>query len=542
MTGTLCADRRRAIRKAVDKSLNLSRSLTYSNLSATMERFSLDNMNATDTSLAQLSGLSNYLDMTDSSHLQNEKDESQMKMIQTLQSEIKLLRSELEKTSGSSSKVILKKERKSMPISLDQHSESEAWSEPDRDVSQARIGLEDIIPTKIKFNQHSSTSDSDTATQNMKLSIKKTDLTEKIENLEKEIVQCNLKLKDESIRYENLQKSTAAELDNYRRFNDMLEEEIEQLKNVIRELQDYNGRVTMSRDEAKIDLRVATVKLETLRTDFEDLEDRHKVEIDNILTNEHDRFENMKKELKEKHNEILKNKEMEFENRIKENWINRDLYNEKLVELCDIKDRLDEANANLINNSTLQKNLLKQIKDSEMAVMAMQKKMDESTLQISKAVLERSKALNEKAKLEDDVQLITNNFNQIKIEQASLQAQVIRLQDLNATLQNRVLNEEKITYSNKNNGLQSGYVSEDMPVESSTDIDSKVCVRLENSSPDLGIESGGDARNEKVELSPSMRNLITDTDAESEYIFLRCSFNLNFILTYNKALNYSCYI
>lgn len=538
----MCADRRRAIRKAVDKSLNLSRSLTYSNLSATMGGFPLDNMNATDTSLAQLSGLSNYLDMTESSNLHNEKDESQMQMIESLQSEIKLLRSELEKTSGSSSKVILKKERKSMPISLDPHSESEAWSEPDRDVSQARIGLEDIIPTKLKFNQHSSTSDSDTATQNMKMSIKKTDLTEKIENLEKEIVQCNLKLKDESIRYENLQKSTAAELDNYRRFNDMIEEEIVKLTNTIKELHEYNDRISMSRDEAKIDLRVATVKLETLRSDYSDLEDRHKVEIDNILTNEHDRFENMKKELKEKHNEILKNKETEFENRIKENWINRDLYNEKLVELCDIKDRLNEANTNLINNSTLQKNLLKQIKDSEMAVVAMQKKMDESTLQISKAVLERSKALNEKAKLEDDIQLIRKNFNQIKIEQVSLQTQIIRLQDMNATLKYRLLNEEKAIFSNKNNGLQSGYVSEDMPVELSTEIDDKVCVRLENSSPDLGIESGGDARNVNVELSPSMRNLITDTDAESEYIFSKYSFNLNFILTNSKALNYSCYI
>lgn len=144
--GTLGHDRRRAMRRAIDSSLDLSQSLL--NMSVNDDRFSMTL--AADSSLL----------LADKENKENASPQPAQKhqMLDYLRARVRKLEAELNdsvsvarlslgaETSRNSSAnySAIKREARTKIAKAEHNSESDAsWSEPDRQVSQARIGLED---------------------------------------------------------------------------------------------------------------------------------------------------------------------------------------------------------------------------------------------------------------------------------------------------------------------------------------------------------------------------------------------------------------
>lgn len=136
-------DRRKVMRKAVDKSLDLSRSLnpTMSTSFSMTSNFSLNEISFAH--LTNLTGLFESSKMCKTS----ESHDDDLKVEDAAQKERRDLDFKPKKQGG---------HRKS--LELENQSESEAWSEPDRMVSIARIGLEEpsSLKTPVKSNDHDS--------------------------------------------------------------------------------------------------------------------------------------------------------------------------------------------------------------------------------------------------------------------------------------------------------------------------------------------------------------------------------------------------
>lgn len=190
--GVLANDRRKAMRRAVDSSLNLSNSLH--NMSVTAGCDGRVSMLLNDTAVlgqiqAQLAvAAANAAGTASGDHeqsmqLMEENKENaapkseaqhQQQLIDSLRTEVRILKAELERSFGcsrtaanespvaiaaassastpnNSAKRNSKASTAAVNIKLERHSESDAcWSEPDRQVSQARIGLDDTATTALR--------------------------------------------------------------------------------------------------------------------------------------------------------------------------------------------------------------------------------------------------------------------------------------------------------------------------------------------------------------------------------------------------------
>ncbi|XP_049285600.1 centrosomin isoform X3 [Anopheles funestus] len=558
LIGSLSTDSRKAIRNAVDRSLDLSRSL---NMSISVTGLSLIGNN----SLAQLSCLSGYLDhsigvvggepgQSGSDDVDEYDKENRMtnikgqtiasqhnssgtfvgginqtkQMIETLRAENKALRGELmehQQQQQQRPRRRESKERKSLPIG-EIYSDSETWSEPDRGVSKARIGLEDSNALKQKNSstggpvatintsasgalELSSTSDNEpfaltgvTGTGSFSAQQRKSfsaveikqlqdtvaslnrDLQDKngtILNIQSQLVDLDSALQRERIRLANAQ----SEANGSRQQSEQWEREAKEsrekaeraaerlvvLESDIRQRDALIEKLRKEREQAAVDLRVAVMKLETMHTEYGELQQRHRRELDAILAKEQQQLDELRQSLTESFRNELQLKQQSFDTALAQNYISKNIHQEKVRELNELHYRLEDAHNDLSTMAQAEETLRKQVADCERNVLAMKKSLDEATLQASKAAVERTKALNEKRQLESELGLVRDELTQLKVEK----------NELNEQLQAIVRAKQSTRSPRTQDG---GHLS-----TSGTDEEPIVRRQLENSSPDLGIES-----------------------------------------------------
>uniref|UniRef100_A0A182P736 Centrosomin N-terminal motif 1 domain-containing protein n=1 Tax=Anopheles epiroticus TaxID=199890 RepID=A0A182P736_9DIPT len=573
LVGSLSTDSRKAIRNAVDRSLDLSRSL---NMSISVTGLSIVGNN----SLAQLSCLSGYLDQSIVDHVvadhsvsedveEYDKENRQAnvkaghstftysgmnqtkQMIESLRAENKALRGELMEQQQQQHQQRTRrresKERKSVPI--EPISDSEAWSEPDRGVSLARIGLEDSTALRQKNTsagpaaslntsasgalELSSTSDNEPTfaglssqrksvaaaeikqLQDMIASLNK-DLQDKngtLLSVQSQLVDLDSELQRERIRLANAQTEANGmrqQSDRWEREANESKEKAEQaaerlavLESDIQQRDAQIEKLRKEREQAAVDLRVAVMKLETMQTEYSELQQRHRRELDAVLAKEQLQLEELRQSLTESFRNELQLKQQSFDTALAQNYISKNIHQEKVRELNELHYRLEDAHNDISTMAQAEEQLRKQLADCERNVLAMKKSLDEATLQASKAAVERTKALNEKRQLESELGYVQDELEQLKVEK----------NELNEQLQTIVLAQQQTRSSPRASGSGGRGRSDGNQSTSGTDeeIASGVRRQLENSSPDLGIESDP-GRLSNVELkfatSPQQRPLL----------------------------------
>uniref|UniRef100_A0A182K0M0 Centrosomin N-terminal motif 1 domain-containing protein n=1 Tax=Anopheles christyi TaxID=43041 RepID=A0A182K0M0_9DIPT len=593
LVGSLSTDSRKAIRNAVDRSLDLSRSL---NMSISVTGLSLIGNN----SLAQLSCLSGYLDQSIVDHVvgadhsaSEDADEydkenrvanvkgqtihsgpnaalfagmNQTKqMIETLRAENKALRGELMEQQQQQHQQQQRtrrresKERKSIPI--EPISDSEAWSEPDRCVSLARIGLEESTALLRQKNvlaggpaaslnaptssalELCSTSDNEpglAATTNLITSQRKSATAAEMKQLQEMVASLNKDLQDktgtllsvqgqlvdldselqrERMRLnkaqteatENRQLSERWERDatEYREKAELAAERLAVLESDIRQRDAHIEKLRKEREQAAVDLRVAVMKLETMQTDYSELQQRHKHELDALLAKEQQQLAELRHSLTESFRNELQLKQQSFDTALAQNYISKNIHQEKVRELNELHYRLEDAHNDISTMAQAEEQLRSQLADCERNVHAMKKSLDEATLQASKAAIERTKALNEKRQLESQLGYVQDELEQLKVEKNALNEQlqtIIRTQPTSRS--------PRASGGSGDIGSVGGGRLDGNHSTSGTDEEMAAGVvrrQLENSSPDLGIESDP-GRLSNVELkfatSPQQRPLL----------------------------------
>lgn len=484
--GYLAADRRKAMRKAIDKSLDLSRNLN--NMSLSLAGFSYS-----DT-LPQISlFLENSMD--DGEEMQIPRN--QAKIIEDLKAEVTALKDELEKKEV---------RKKIIPLQMDPQSESEAWSEPDRNVSLARIGLVDSFSKK-NFNNKSQ-SESTTDDDELNNSINKSQTKEKIATLENLIrerdnkmleAQCALVDSDNQIQLEKIKcAEKTKELNDLKKTFEKIDEQLLRTREEFSEKCREYDQMKVDRDNLMIQSKVLDGKFLRLQKDAEDLNARTVREIEFTKTNESAKFEKKLKELSEKFDSDLKSKDREIKEDISKNWISRAVYEKQYDELYLIQNRLGDYEhqiQQLTENSEEMKNHLTNYEKNS---RILNKRLDDEILQSSKLVLERTKALNEKTVMETELKEIQSRLDLLMVEKTELYSKIGKFENL----------------------------SKSRSIDETTRISNNVRERLENSSPDLGIESDA-ARSSGIEnqrplqktleLTLSMSNLLSEMDAEGKH-------------------------
>ncbi|XP_021706314.1 centrosomin isoform X3 [Aedes aegypti] len=508
-SGTLSIARRKAIRKAVDRSLDLSRSL---NMSISVTRFSLP-----ENSFVNLSSLTGFLNGTEQSLLLEEEANkenigSAEKVIATLKAENRELRGQLENR-GSAKKNHSEARRKLIPLMPEPVSDSEAWSEPDRDVSLARIGLEERssltnsggkgkpIPRAhgTVLQEFSSTSENEGNVNHLKkqgAEVKQ--LQEAVQEKDSKILEIQTRMVDldNKLQEERMKASrTQVELENTRHVNQRLEKEkneqtkrLEELNREIQQKDELIEKLKKDRDQAFVDLRVALMKHDSLKAEYQDCQQKHKIQIDSLLAQERQRLEELRQDLTESFNNQLKAKQASFDASLEERYISKNIYLEKVKELEEVHIRLEDAHLNLMNMTEIEGKMKQQVTEAEQSVQKMRKALDDATLQTSKAALERTKAMNEKRLLEDELQHVKQDLEAVKAEKNELNARLVEVQTRLQQVQ-RSPAQRLNSSSGAECSTASGYASEEFLSVANRHPKLEHGLRVENSSPDLGIES-----------------------------------------------------
>lgn len=573
MLGVLGQDRRKAMRRAVDKSLDLSKSLNNMSLSVS-GRLSLNETSFID----RLSSLSDMLNVSAGENKENQHRNSvmdvkesgngstnQSAVIETLRAEVQFLKTELEKTGSS---MPSKKERKSFPssvstLAVDPNSESEAWSEPDRKVSHARIGLDDVSVRGVsisrspkKYNITDTASNTSTASEgagsgtgklcrknsSLKYQERIAEVELKLSERDNEILkqQCRLVESDNRLKTERLKLiGVSKELNDYKDLSAMLKLEISAFKEKIIaenteleairiDLADKDAaieKLTSERDASAVDLRVATMKLAALQTELIDMQRHHSDEIDTIMAQHSEGLENVKRRMTEKHRAELDT-----------DWVARAQHEDVCHKLETFGRRMAESQALVDFMKENEAELSAQIIEGEKTVRMLKKQLDDAAMQNSMVVLERTKVISEKLNMEKHNTDLQRQLDAIVTERAELNGRIAQLAKSNATLQNRLVSNDTTQYqlarsaSHGNarytvlpqlrmaENSSGGYTSDDIKQ------------RLENSSPDLGIESdagrtsasdAGRGRGEgraasQTDLAASMNNIFIEDEEESK--------------------------
>ncbi|XP_058061488.1 centrosomin isoform X2 [Anopheles bellator] len=557
LVSSLSTDRRKAIRKAVDRSLDLSRSL---NMSISVTGFSLPG-----NSLAQLTCLSGYLQSSlaeaefvveDQDGYDNEKEnlvenpilKSQYSnqtrnVIESLKAENKALRGELleqQQQLQQRTKRRESKERKS--VTVDPISDSEAWSEPDRGVSLARIGLEDRSTLGQKLSppgtlntstsaapgaimELSSTSDNELTAAGITNAVgRKTNSVATVAELKQlqetvtvlnaalshrdstllevqsRVVDLDNKLKEERLRFANLESDVhGSRLKTVRLEQEVKEskeqvetatEKLQLLENDIRQKDELIVKLRREREQAFVDLRVAVMKLDTMRCDYEELQLRHKAELEQMLAREQKQLDELRTNLNNAFRDELDHKQRSFDAALENNYISKNIHQEKLRELDELHFRLEDAHNDLSSMAQAEERAREQLASCERTVATMKKNLDDATLQASKAAIERTKALAEKRQLESDLGRVHRDLEQLKTEKNALNEQLATLQTVTTAMDTSTtavgLGHAEASGSNIENVLQEACFSTSATEDEEATVGRR---QLENSSPDLGIES-----------------------------------------------------
>ncbi|XP_017016919.1 centrosomin isoform X2 [Drosophila kikkawai] len=516
--GVLAADRRHAMRKAVDRSLDLSKSLNMT--------LNITGASLADQSLAQLCNLSEILytegdvsHKTYNSHEQIHAASSMTPTMENLKAENKALKRELEKRRSTDGQQMPRKERRSLPLptqQLDNQSESEAWSEPDRKVSLARIGLEETSHSlAAPSEQPASESESEGRACSMRQERNRN--SERIAQLEEQIaqkdervlnVQCQLVELDNRYKQEQLRcLEIGQQLEQLRAINEALtadlqaigsheEERMLELQRLLEHKNQQIDQLKLAQSTLTADAQITEMELQAAQQQIQEIEQRHAESVDLMQS----QLEQHKQEALMQ----LEEHERLHKEALERDWVALTTYQEQAQQLLELQRSLDYHQEN-------EKELKQTLVENELATRALKKQLDESTLQASKAVMERTKAYNDKLQLEKRSEELKMQLEALKEEQRKLMQQ------------------QQQKRANSSDVSQSGYTSEEVAVPmgppaghgqavSSASNPATAAVlaqRVNNSSPDLGIESDA-GRISSVELSNAQRAMLKTVELSGE--------------------------
>lgn len=546
----LAQDRHRAMRKAVDRSLDLSRTL---NMSAP-GRFSL-----AEESLLHISSISDIFNDSYFDRILNEEDKENIRgnkkessLVENLRAEVKSLKSELERINAETGNSdenganggAEPKNRSIRNISqaIEQNSESEAWSEPDRKVSHERIGLDDSV----KLNKHvrspsskykgtSSGSDENNDSRSTRKNSGR--LQEKLTELETQV-----SMKDEEIS-ELQDKALAAEtrlskamikctsledeLINVRRAYATIEGSLSDLKTRYKQLQNDFDRQAIETDKMVSERDSMAEELGKLREELMQQNEEHAIQIDTMISQETVKLELLRQQLTDKYQTALDEQTKKHEQTLATDWVSRVTFEEKVHHLEELEKRLGDSESLLQLMRDNENEIKSQLLEKEKVIRALKRNVDEVTLQTSKAVLERTKFMNEREQFEQLSRELQDKCDNLAVEKSELHSKLAELAHNNAQLHNKmVMNETQFQLtrsasqgnarysliaspkgcSNSSGGEQSGYTSDE------------VKQRLENSSPDLGIDSDGTGRSSGTDANSTNSSVFKlDRSSKSDF-------------------------
>lgn len=552
--GVLAQDRHKAMRKAVDRSLDLSRSLNNMSISAgPTGRFSMN-----DQSLLQLSSLTeilndSYFDASIRERVSlgvSPPTTPHTSIIDALRAEVQTLKTKLEKVNADTSNTALmegtvRRDRSSRNLShqFDLNSESEAWSEPDRKVSHERIGLDESIkmnthvrsPCSSKFKATAASSSGSDDNNESRLVRKNTmlRLQEKVLDLEVQLAaktsQLALLEAKSSPDAEAEHIKIIAELNAARDQIATLQTEMVEMKRVyVSAEQTYERKLNKCRDDfsrCDAERREHSNKMRELEQEISVLVDEHARKMETMASKHAATLQSLRLQ----YNKDLEEEGKRMKEQTERDWVSRVTYQEKLRKCHELGERLDDMEklAQLMRDNEIE--LKAQIADKEKTLRAIKRNADDATMQMSKAVLERTKFLNERDKFEKMSRELQEKCDRMALEKSELHSKLASLAHNNAQLHNKlVVNETQFQLTRSasqdnaryalatspksiscmailgSGGEQSGYTSDELKQ------------RLENSSPDLGIESDGTGRSSGTDVNPTRSPLSKLRSPKSE--------------------------
>ncbi|XP_062136351.1 centrosomin [Drosophila sulfurigaster albostrigata] len=489
--GVLAADRRHAMRRAIDRSLDLSKSLNMT--------LSVTGVSLADQSLAQLSKLSEilYTEADECNRTYNSHEEINACGTATVKQENKLLKSDGQ----------LRKERRSLPLpqqQQDNQSESEAWSEPDRKVSLARIGLEDTSSSFVYAEKHRSESDSEGhACSVNSLKQERSRNSEKITQLESLIAQrderilqaqCQLVDADNRLKQEQLRViEVTQQLEKLRAQNETLiadlqaigsqdDREIVELQQLIEQKTQQIDQLQLAQNTLRADAQITELELKEAQQKIAEMDEENTASLERA----HAELTQYQREAAQRLEELQKLQQEE----LARNWVALTKYEE-------VKTQIIELQRSVEFYQESEKELKQMLVENELTARSLKKEVDESTLQASKAIVERTKAYNDKLQLE-------KRLDEMKVQLTLLQDE--------QRLQQQQQQYPQCSRINSIDASQSGYTSEEVPLQlannkANVPSSSAAAGRINNPSPDLGIESDV-GRGVSVELSNAQRALL----------------------------------
>lgn len=533
----LAQDSHRAMRKAVDNSLDLSR-----NLSMTSQgRFSLN-----EKSLMQMSSIADVLNDSYFAGRDLRMNESIMggsiiidKMrdeIHSLKSELERVRSEAKANVDGSSGVQRDRSLRNISLPHELISDSEEqWSEPDRKVSHERIGLDSSAvnangrsPGNGKYKMSASSSASDEL--DFHLSRKNTSLRlqEKINDLETQLTSKSREISD------MLRKMLATDADNaaLKQNVDRLTKDLEtseRLRNATDiALHDMKDKLVQAHSQSSDQLKASARLLEEQKTvniglvkeldklteEIGALAEAHARELNDMVERESQKLAAVKLEMSERYRSDLEDRINVHNEKIMREMVPRAVYEDQVLNTEDLEKRIHEVESLLEMVRNREHELHAQIEDKERTLRDVKRNLDEVTLQQSRAVLERTKFMNERDQFERMSQELKDRNDELANGSSELHSQLAKLSHDNAQLHNKlVVNETQFQLTRSASqgnaryaltsfkdgpasfsgpascGDQSGYTSDETRH------------RLENSSPDLGIESDGTGRSSGTDIN-----------------------------------------
>ncbi|CAH1965735.1 unnamed protein product [Acanthoscelides obtectus] len=392
-------------------------------------------------------------------------------------------------------------------------SESESWSEPDRTISKARIGLNNLARKEKHYMSESTEEDECIVTPPAK---NKDQLLEEIRQKSQRVQELEEKVKNAQLVQENLE-ATIATLENQLRqaeqTNATREKTIEELYKKIedlsttkqlleesslkkdKELQDLINQLQVEKDETQklVSKEVQSV-MDQLRKEYEqyaieklkDAEGQFLVKLKQMEDEAEKDFLRKLEEVEDGANRMV--------NDIKEQ------YGRDYVKKSDVEAKLKELDA-IVSELDELKGIVKKYgdtieaykaKESEMGtrmaenqdkIHALRKELDDTTLKYSEAVLEKTHVANEKTALEKELQRyqakdaefkqqmenlrsefenVNQNLQQqvcqLQAQKSKLEVKISELENVNAEMKNKLvrlqLNQEESNISMPNIGAR----------------------------------------------------------------------------------------
>lgn len=586
--GVLAQDSHRAMRKAVDNSLDLSR-----NLSMTSQgRFSLN-----EKSLMQMSSITEVLNdsyFAGRDLLANESMAGSASTIDKMRDEIHALRSELErvrseaKTNVDGSGMSVQRDRSLRNVSMARvlNSDSEEqWSEPDRKVSHERIGLDSSAvnasvrsPGNGKYKVSASSSASDELEFHLSRKNTSLRLQEKVNDLETQLASKSKEVADvlrtllatdadNAALKQNVDRLTK-ELDTSEQLRIATDMALHDTKKQLvlehsRAAEQLGASERLLEEQKTVNIGLAK-ELDKLTEEIGALAEAHVLEMSDMLERESQKLVAAKREMAEQYRDELAERIDAHNEKMMREMVPRAVYEEQVLSGEDLEKRLHEVESLLEIVRNREHELHADIDEKERSLRDLKRTLDEVTLQQSRAVLERTKFMNERDQFERFVQELKEKNDELASASSELHSNLAKLSHDNAQLHNKlVVNETQFQLTRSasqgnaryaftsfkdgpaslsgptSGGDQSGYTSDETRQ------------RLENSSPDLGIESDGTGRSSGTDMntvrSPTgkLSRSITDIVLESaeelgSYCFASYALDATLSINSNCCCCYFC--